>query len=356
MTGRMAAENLINAGDYSALRYAEFFDSLPAPIFRSTVEGKLVYCNYAFADLFGFDSAWDLIDYPVIEFYQNKKDRGNLIHTVIQAGGVFELPLALKKKDGTPVWCAVTAKANLDDDGVAINLDGILREITSEIDPDVEVPKIEGSAGNLNQIIIMFDLRGELINVNRAAEDLFGISKEKLLGKSLSEFLAPGDRGLFLIFLADIYKIGRNETILSILDANSKVHHLKCQAFLIKNNKRANHIKCIARDVTRVIIQQKQQAENQKFQGVLEMAGGVAHRLNQPLTIINNLINTILSELDQDSRIYARIVKVHNQIKKMNDITDKLSRIKKYEAMEYVAGIKIVDIEKASWSHDREED
>jgi hypothetical protein len=40
----------------------------------------------------------------------------------------------------------------------------------------------------------------------------------------------------------------------------------------------------------------------------------------------------------------------------MNDITDKLGRIKKYEAMDYVAGIKIVDIDKASWSHDKEED
>jgi hypothetical protein len=40
----------------------------------------------------------------------------------------------------------------------------------------------------------------------------------------------------------------------------------------------------------------------------------------------------------------------------MNDITDKLGRIKKYEAMDYVAGIKIVDIEKASWSRDKEED
>ena len=86
------------------------------------------------------------------------------------------------------------------------------------------------------------------------------------------------------------------------------------------------------------------------------MAGGVAHRLNQPLTIINNLINEVLSELRQDKETYLKIVKVHNQIKKMNDITDKLGRIKKYEAMDYVAGIKIVDIEKASWSHDKEED
>jgi PAS domain S-box-containing protein len=352
----MAGENLINAGDYSARRYAEFFDSLPAPIFRTTIEGKIVYCNYAFADLFGFDSAFDLIDYPVIEFYRNKKDRGNLIHTVMQTGRINDLPVALKKKDGTPIWCAITAKAILDDDGIAINVDGILKEITSDIDFNTEVSKIEGPVENLSQIIIIFDLRGELININPAAEDLFGAPKEKLLGKSLSEFLAPGDRDLFLIFLADIFKIGRNEAILSILDGNSKMHHLKCQAFLIKNNGRANHIKCIARDVTRIITQQKEQAGSEKFQGVLEMAGGVAHRLNQPLTIINNLINEILSGLQKDNRFYPKIVKVHNQIKKMNDITDKLGRIRKYESMDYVAGIKIVDIEKASWSHESVED
>jgi PAS domain S-box-containing protein len=232
----MAGENLINAGDYSARRYAEFFDSLPAPIFRTTIEGKIVYCNYAFADLFGFDSALDLIDYPVIEFYRNKKDRGNLIHTVMQTGRINDLPVALRKKDGTPIWCAITAKAILDDDGIAINVDGILKEITSDIDLDTKVPK------------------------------------------------------------------------------------------------------------------------NEKFQGVLEMAGGVAHRLNQPLTIINNLINEILSGLQQDNRFYPKIVKVHNQIKKMNDITDKLGRIRKYESMDYVAGIKIVDIEKASWSRESEDD
>ena len=352
----MASENLIDAGDYSARRYAEFFDSLPVPIFRTTIEGKIVYCNYAFADLFGFDSALDLIDYPVIEFYLNKKDRGNLVHTIMKTGRINELPVALKKKDGTPIWCAITAKVILDDDGIAINLDGILKEITSEIDTEIQMPDIEGQVENLGQIIIIFDLRGDLININSAAEDLFGAPKERLLGKPLSEFLAPGDRELFLIFLADIFKIGRNEAILSILDINSKIHHLKCQAFLIKNNGRVNHIKCVARDVSRLITHQKEQTDNEKFQGVLEMAGGVAHKLNQPLTIINNLIDEILSGLQKDNRFYPKIVKVHNQIKKMNDITDKLGRIKKYESMDYVAGIKIVDIEKASWSHESEED
>jgi len=352
----MAGSDLIDAGDYSARRYAEFIDSLPAALFRSTIEGKIIYCNHAYADLFGFDSALDLLDYPVIELYQNKKDRGVIIHTIMQSGRVIDVPVALKKKNGTPIWCALTAKAVLDDDGIIIHLDGILKEITAEIDTGQSAPEIGEPAQNMDQVVILFDLRGELLNINSAGEDLLGAPKEHLLGKTLSEFLAPGDRDLFLIFLADIFRIGRNEAILSILDSSSNTHHLKCQAFLVKNNGRVQHIKCIAKDVTRMMVKQKERAANEKFQGVLEMAGGVAHRLNQPLTIINNLINEVLSELRQDSQIYAKIVNVHNQIKKMNDITDKLSRIKKYEAMDYVAGIKIVDIEKASWSRDKEKD
>jgi hypothetical protein len=39
---------------------------------------------------------------------------------------------------------------------------------------------------------------------------------------------------------------------------------------------------------------------------------------------------------------------VNEQVKKLNDITKKIGSIKKYEAMDYVAGIRIVDIDKAS--------
>jgi PAS domain S-box-containing protein len=88
----MAGANLINTGDYSARRYAEFIDSLPAALFRTTIEGQIIYCNHAFADLFGFESALDLIDYPVIELYQNKKDRGGIIQTVMQTGRIVDLP------------------------------------------------------------------------------------------------------------------------------------------------------------------------------------------------------------------------------------------------------------------------
>ncbi len=38
----------------------------------------------------------------------------------------------------------------------------------------------------------------------------------------------------------------------------------------------------------------------------------------------------------------------------MNEIAKKISNIKKYKAMDYVAGVKIVDIDKASWARKNE--
>jgi hypothetical protein len=39
----------------------------------------------------------------------------------------------------------------------------------------------------------------------------------------------------------------------------------------------------------------------------------------------------------------------------MNDIAKKIASIRQYVAMDYVAGVKIVDIEKAAWEQRRRE-
>ncbi|MBW2365931.1 MAG: hypothetical protein JRF25_12985 [Deltaproteobacteria bacterium] len=64
--------------------------------------------------------------------------------------------------------------------------------------------------------------------------------------------------------------------------------------------------------------------------------------------MVNNLLDEVLSDLEPNSKNYKKIIKVYEQINKLNEITKKISSIKKYEAVEYVAGIKIVDIDKAS--------
>jgi PAS domain S-box-containing protein len=334
----------------SARGYAEFFDGIPAAIFRTTLEGKIVYCNRAFANIFGFESADELIDSPVIELYRNKKDRGVFIHSLLQRGRLSDLPIAFKMKDGTPIMCAVSAKAVLDDDEMVVHLDGYVREITGRTEVEEDAVRMDGSADNLKDAVIVIDLHGGLIDINQAGVKLMDVPRAEMLGHSVSTFIAPEDRDFFLIFLADTIKLGRNETILAVTDRGAQKKHLDWRAYLVSNDNQPHHIKCIARDVSDIVRRQQDRNMDEKFQGVLEMAGGVAHSLNQPLTIVNNLLNEILSELERDGNLYPKVQKVYDQLQKLNEIAQKIGNIKKYEAMDYVAGVKIVDIDKSSWA------
>jgi PAS domain S-box-containing protein len=231
----------------SAILYSEFLDSVPAAVYRTTLEGQLVFCNRALAQLFGFASPHELMACPVVELYHNRLDRGFLVDSIVQNGYLQDFPVALKRKDGSAMWVAVTAKTVLDDDRMVIHIDGVMRDITG----DMEAKTASSDCGT--------EPHGAQVP-NVAAE----------------------------------------------------------------------------------------QRKDEKLEGVLEMAGGVAHRLNQPLTIVNNLLVEVLSDLPPEGRIYPKVVGIQNQIKKMNEIAKKISSIKTYEAMDYVAGIKIVDIDKAS--------
>lgn len=334
--------------DKSVRWYAEFLDNIPLAIYRTTLEGKLVFCNKAFAQLFGFAAVEELIGYPVVQLYRNQKDRGLFVETIIRGGRVEDFPLSLMKRDRTPLWCGVTAEVVFDEDGMAVFLDGVIRDITEAIKEKEALGHFDVTGTSSKDFVLLLNLQGDLLDIDQACADLLGFHKEELMGRPLFELIVPQGRYLFPLFLSDVLQSGQEEGILTLLDRNGMRHFLGFHAFLVKDRDKAHKIKLIAHDAIERMKYQKHRLSKEKFLGVMEMAGGVAHKLNQPLTIIGNLLNEILPDLSPHDQNYENIVKIDNQIKKLNEIARKIGAIKKYEAMEYVAGVKIVDIDKAS--------
>lgn len=334
--------------ELSDRKYVEFVDTLPVAIYRTTIEGKIVFCNRLFSDMLGFESTEELTDYPDIKLYNNLKDRGYLISSALMLGRVVDLPVCFVKKDGAPIWCSVTAKTVFDDEETALFLDAVIREISGEIDDKQDGSKLDAIVDSMNDIIIIFALSGEIIDINKAGAQMLGYVRDEVIGKPLVDYVVKNQRELFILFLSDILKIGKYEGILSVIDGDGAVHHLEFNAFLVKKNGKAQQIKGVARDITEKIRQQKERSLREKFQGVQEMAGGVAHKLNQPLTVMSNLLNEVLNNMPKESKNHQKLEKVHKQLEKLNEITKKIAGVKKYEVIDYVAGVKIVDIDKAS--------
>jgi len=97
--------------------------------------------------------------------------------------------------------------------------------------------------------------------------------------------------------------------------------------------------------LTQKILMQKL-LEEEKLQGVLEMAGAACHELNQPMQTISGYSELLLMDISENNPLYRNIKTIKEQIDRMGKITRKLMRITKYKTREYL-NRKIIDIDQA---------
>lgn len=335
--------------DKPARWYAELLNSLPVAIYRSTLEGKIVYCNNSMAQLFGFASVNDFIGFQEINLYRDKRDRGDIVKAIMQRGYINDLPLPFKRNDGTTLLCSVSMRPLLDDDGMMVYIDAILREVADTRIAEKKKPMhIHELAEPTNDFLFTLDLHSNLLDISPEGLDFFGISKEELIGRPFKEYVAHRYRPLFIDFISGILETFTKEEIIVINDQKGFEHCFEFKASLKKKEGKPDHMDFIAWDITKRIKHQKDLLNRQKLKGVLEMAGGIAHNLNQPLMVINNLLGEISCGLKPDDHMFFKIKRMNDQINKLNSIAKKIGTIAKYESMDYVGGETIVDIDKAS--------
>mgnify|MGYP006285896877 CR=1 FL=1 len=88
----------------SERRYRQLFDRNAAGTFRSTLDGTLLECNQAFAEMLGWDSPGELEGRPVRELYATPEKRGRRMERLRKEGALAGAELELQRRDGTPVW------------------------------------------------------------------------------------------------------------------------------------------------------------------------------------------------------------------------------------------------------------
>lgn len=93
---------------------------------------------------------------------------------------------------------------------------------------------------------------------------------------------------------------------------------------------------------------QKRLVTLEKKKTLLELAGGVAHELNQPLTVILSLSELLVNNFDMDSESSDLILQIKEQCDRAADIVSKIGNIERYKTKKYYNNIDILDIDKSS--------
>lgn len=173
-------------------RYRRLFDQSLVGVFRSeaTPRGRVIECNEAFAEIFGYDSPGDVEGTLAEELYPEDTDRAENVSRVRRSGNELEDVARLRRKDGSTIWGI--AHVNLvDDPEHGEVLEGMIFDVTDQVRAQEELERTKEKFETVFEVspvaIAIADLDGDrFVEANAAFEDLFGYSPGEMSNGAVS--------------------------------------------------------------------------------------------------------------------------------------------------------------------------
>jgi PAS domain S-box-containing protein len=165
-------------------RYRTFFEQSKDVIFITSHEGTILEVNQATMDLFGYTRE-EMMAMKTQKLYVDAADRMRFQQLIEAEGSVRDFEVALRKKDGTPIQCLITASVWQSADGSMKGYQGIIRDITDRKRIETQLREQALIFENIHDGIIMTDLGGNIVSWNPAAERMFGYYKGEVFQKTI---------------------------------------------------------------------------------------------------------------------------------------------------------------------------
>ncbi|MDH3197144.1 MAG: ATP-binding protein [Candidatus Krumholzibacteria bacterium] len=147
--------------------------------------------------------------------------------------------------------------------------------------------------------VLVVDSDGELITMNPAAEEILGVRRERVLGRSLAEALSAEAPEL-VTELSEALECERGKSRHEVMVRTSERHApLGTSISLLRdaeNEKRG--VIAVFTDLTEVVEMRERVRKADRLAAVGELAAGIAHELRNPLASISGSIEVLAGELE----------------------------------------------------------
>jgi PAS domain S-box-containing protein len=126
MTDRVKAERALRDSDR---RYRALFEESSHALYTVTLDGRLIDCNQAMLDLFGY-SKEEMLKSNIARLYANPLDRKKLERDIRKHGVLRDRETRFRRKDGTEISCLLSASFWNSGADQVLGYQGIIHDIT----------------------------------------------------------------------------------------------------------------------------------------------------------------------------------------------------------------------------------
>jgi PAS domain S-box-containing protein len=173
ITERKRAEKALRESEE---KFRTLMENLNVGVYRNTADGqgRFLMANTAQAHMLGFGTVEELLGVPVNTLYTNPDDRIRFLADLNIHGVLKDHVIQLTRKDGTPIWVSVNARAKYHEYGGIEWIDGVIEDNT-------ERRALQQELENHNKELVRFN--EALAQANEKLNILSSITRHDILNK-----------------------------------------------------------------------------------------------------------------------------------------------------------------------------
>ncbi|OPX89522.1 MAG: Sporulation kinase E [Pelotomaculum sp. PtaB.Bin013] len=276
-------------------RFSKAFNSSPNPMAISTISsGRYIEVNNSFVSVLGY-SREEVIGYSVknLNIFVNPMVRAKMLHMVMKQGIVYNYETSFRTKSGevrVGLFSADIIELNGEQCLLSVVNDITERKHAEEVLRLSEERFFKAFNAGPNPLAISVIANGRLINVNNNFINLFGYSRQEVIGNTvidLNIYVDLADR-------AKIIKTVMEQGVVKNLEVNFRMKSgevLTClfSAEIIELNGEQCLLSVI-NDITERKQIEKEMARLERLNLVGEMAAGIGHEIRNPMTTVRGFL------------------------------------------------------------------
>ncbi|MFI4890949.1 MAG: EAL domain-containing protein [Steroidobacterales bacterium] len=191
---RRRSEDALRA---SEAKFRGLFESVLEGVYRSTLDGRFLAVNPAFAQMLGYESAEELYRVPCAAIYAQTGDRETYVRRIQTEGEIRCEEILLRRKDGSTVVVLDNCRAVRDENGQATGFEGTLIDVTERKQAEMAIfeakERAQVTLQSIGDAVITTDAHGLIDYLNPVAESLVGWENREALHRPIAEVLTIVD-------------------------------------------------------------------------------------------------------------------------------------------------------------------
>ena len=177
-----------------------FFERALIGIFQTAAEGRYLRANAELARIYGYDTPAALMAQPAYatgDLYVVPGRRADFQQRLEDEETVSDFESQIRRRDGTLVWIAETARAVRNADGMLLHYEGTVQDITARKRTETALRESEDQVQAILEAaavgIVRVDMNGRLTRTNPAFRNMLGYTEEMLDGLAFARLTHPDD-------------------------------------------------------------------------------------------------------------------------------------------------------------------